>query len=408
MIGRWSTSKIEEEEHPTGFDSYEVLLGDVMRGERATLGKSLLDVQRELKIKATYIAAIENADPTAFASQGFIAGYVRSYARYLGLDPEWAYASFCAEAGFEVDRGLSNGLVSEKTTQRKVEHRGDPLANPNASWVPQKESIFTGVEPGAIGSISMLLVLIGGLGYGGWSLLKEVQRVDFAPIEQTPGVLSELPELATATPTLDGVDGEGTQVAAAGLTTPPTVEALDRLYRPQALEVPVLTHRDAPISTLNPNSVGVLAGLETPEVDFGTETFPESGTRLASAAPADTPETTVQVLGADAADVAVFAVRPSWVRIQAADGSVIFEKILDAGEHYVLPKTEQAPVLRSGNAGSVYFAVNGSAYGPAGDGPSVVKNVALSQDAVLENFALADLEGDADLATVVAELQAGE
>ena len=41
-----------------GFDAFELRLGDVMRGERATLGKSLIDVQRELKIKATYIAAI--------------------------------------------------------------------------------------------------------------------------------------------------------------------------------------------------------------------------------------------------------------------------------------------------------------------------------------------------------------
>ncbi|SPF76654.1 hypothetical protein ALP8811_01663 [Aliiroseovarius pelagivivens] len=404
MIGRWSTSQVEDEEQPTGFDSYEVLLGDVMRGERATLGKSLLDVQRELKIKATYIAAIENADPSAFASQGFIAGYVRSYARYLGLDPEWAYSTFCAEAGFEVDRGLSsNGLPSEKKARNASEHRGDPLANPNASWVPQRESVFTGIEPGAIGSISMLLLLIGGLGYGGWAMLKEVQRVDFAPIEQTPGVLSELPELET---TPDVNQSESTQVATAGLTTPPTVEALDRLYRPQALDVPVLTHRDAPISTLNPNSVGVLAGLQTPEFPIAEERFPESDTRLASASPSA--ESKVQVLGADAADVAVFAVRPSWVRIQSADGSVIFEKILDAGETYVLPKTEQAPILRSGNAGSIYFAVNGAAYGPAGDGPSVVKNVAVSHDAVLENFALADLEGDADLATVVAELQAAE
>lgn len=409
MIGRWTTSQVEEEVQTTGFDSYEVLLGDVMRGERATLGKSLLDVQRELKIKATYIAAIENSDPSAFASQGFIAGYVRSYARYLGLDPEWAYSTFCKEAGFEVDRGNSKGLMSEKKADRKPDYRGDPLSNPQASWVPKKESVFTGVEPGAIGSISMLLLLIGGLGYGGWAMLKEVQRVDFAPIEQTPGVLSELPDFGAATP--NTITGETELASAAGLNTPPSVDALDRLYRPQALEVPVLTHRDAPISTLNPNSVGVLAGLQTPAVDLPATAFPESATRLASAPgvavpDAAVPNSGVQVVGADAADVAVFAVRPSWVRIQAADGSVIFEKILDAGEHYVLPKTEQAPVMRSGNAGSVYFAVNGAAYGPAGDGPSVVKNVTVSQEAVLEGFALADLDGDAELATVMAELKA--
>ena len=49
-----------------GFDAYPLRLGDIMRGERATLGKSLLDVQRDLRIKATYIAAIENCDPTVF------------------------------------------------------------------------------------------------------------------------------------------------------------------------------------------------------------------------------------------------------------------------------------------------------------------------------------------------------
>ena len=49
-----------------GFDDYQLTLGDVMRGERATLGKSLLDVQRELRIKASYVSAIENCDPEAF------------------------------------------------------------------------------------------------------------------------------------------------------------------------------------------------------------------------------------------------------------------------------------------------------------------------------------------------------
>ena len=62
----------QDEDRPKGFDDFELRLGDVLRGERATMGKSLLDVQRELKIKANYIAAIENADPTAFESQGFI------------------------------------------------------------------------------------------------------------------------------------------------------------------------------------------------------------------------------------------------------------------------------------------------------------------------------------------------
>ena len=112
MIGWRSKSLAPEDDRPKGFDDFDLRLGDLMRGERATLGKSLLDVQRELKIKATYIAAIENADVSAFETPGFIAGNVRSYARYLGMDPDWAFAKFCHEAGFEVAHGMSAAASS--------------------------------------------------------------------------------------------------------------------------------------------------------------------------------------------------------------------------------------------------------------------------------------------------------
>ena len=67
-------------------------------------------------------------------------------------------------------------------------------------------------------------------------------------------------------------------------------------------------------------------------------------------------------------------------------------------------------MLRAGNAGSVYFAVNGETYGPAGTGASVVKDVALSVEALTGAYAVADLARDADLArfTAVAEAQTGE
>ena len=56
MTGRKDTpDHVSEASDLLGFDDFELCLGDIMRGERATLGKSLLDVQRELKIKATYI-----------------------------------------------------------------------------------------------------------------------------------------------------------------------------------------------------------------------------------------------------------------------------------------------------------------------------------------------------------------
>ena len=365
MIKRWISPKVEEQAEPTGFDSYELRLGDVMRGERATLGKSLLDVQRELKIKATYIAAIENCDTSAFETQGFIAGYVRSYARYLGMNPEWAYETFCTEAGFATAHGLSEEASTTKPVRK--EYTGDPLANPDASFVPRQESIFAGVEPGAVGSVAVLLALVGVIGFGGWSVLKEIQRVDFAPVEQTASAMEALPDPVTEE-LIASAGPDATDVAPA----PPTVEALDRLSRPPVLDVPVLVPRDGPIATLDPRSVGVMAQPAP---------APVRETTLAAAAPETSAlAVTPVVLGEEAPEVVLFAVRPAWVRVRAADGTVIKEKVLDACERFVLPRTEQPPTLRTGNAGAVFFAVNGTVYGPAGEGASVVKNVALGAE----------------------------
>ena len=55
MIWRKVKPSSQPEQQPKGFDAYDLRLGDLMRGERATLGKSLLDVQRELKIGRAHV-----------------------------------------------------------------------------------------------------------------------------------------------------------------------------------------------------------------------------------------------------------------------------------------------------------------------------------------------------------------
>lgn len=390
MIWRRSQPSTAGVDKPKGFDDFELRLGDVMRGERATLGKSLLDVQRELKIKATYIAAIENCDVSAFETQGFVAGFVRSYARYLGMDPDWAFKRFCAEANFEVAHGMSAAAAPAAITaarSRAVSDGRDPLANPNALFVPRSESFLSRIEPGAVGSVLVLAALIGALGYGGWSVLQEVQRVQLAPVDQAPVVVAEVDPIAQ----IDGISASGRTETApeAEATASAEGDLMNRLYRPQALDVPVLVSRDGPIASIDPRQTGALAGLGTPV-----------GATVAQAGPADVADQ-VRVVAEAKPGVEVLAVRPSWVRVSAADGTVLFEKILDAGERYPVPQMEQAALLRSGNSGSVYFLVNGQAYGPAAPGPQVVKNISLTEDALTRKYAVAALEDDADLAKIV-------
>ncbi len=398
MIGRRNTPPATEAAKPKGFDDFDLRLGDVMRGERATLGKSLLDVQRELKIKATYIAAIENADPAAFETQGFIAGYVRSYARYLGLDPEWAYARFCTEGDFVTAHGMSPEASASRIgpDPKSAQPPRDPFADPDALFVPHSVGFMTRIEPGAIGSVLVLLLLITVIGYGGYSVFRAVQKVQLAPLDQTTSGSADVVGLAS--PMLAGSVTSPDLASAA-----PNAEALDRLYRPQALDVPVMVARDGPIATLDPADIGTLAAAQS---DSELSFEPEVGSQQADAGTAATPDPSPQVVAADVPEVVLFAVRPSWVRVQSADGTVIFEKILEVGEKYVLPKTEEPSVLRAGNAGSVYFAVNGQNYGPAGTGPSVVKNVALSANNLTKIYAQADISKDKDLARFVAVAEA--
>lgn len=397
MIGRRTPPSTPEVDKPKGFDDFEVRLGDVMRGERATLGRSLLDVQRDLKIKATYVAAIENCDVSAFESQGFIAGYVRSYARYLGMDPEWAYEKFCAEAGFATAHGMSAAASTPRVPRGPAASRTKPplrdsFADPEASFFPRGESFLSRIEPGAVGSMAVLIALIGAIGYGGWSVLQEVQRVQVSPVDQAPSVVAEIDPLGNVSGDAPLVrsapEAAGTQMAGAD----PVADGaqFDRLYRPQALDVPVMVSRDGPIASID------YRGPAAPATALA------AGGATGGTDPSAPGTNAVQVVEAVVPAVELLAVRPSWVRVQSADGTVLFEKILDAGERYVVPQMEAPTVLRAGNSGSVYFAVNGQTYGPAAPGAQVVKNVELSPEALTATYQVADLTGDPDLAAIVA------
>ena len=360
---------------PLGFDDFEVRLGDRLRGERATIGKSLLDVERDLRIKAPYLAAIENGDLTGFDAPSFIAGYVRSYARYLRVDPEEAFAQFCSETGFQVAHGMSRAASTAPVAALRARQDAAlgvvvPDARFGRSFSTPQGNGSTFFKPGMLGTLAVLLGVIGLIGYGGWSVLQAVQRVDLAPVDQAP----------IAAPQVAALEPVATDLA------PPVVTAgLDpstRLVQPQALDVPVLVARDGPISAIDPQKSGV---------------FLETVASLAAAQDA------VKVVADVKLGVEILASRPSWVQVSAADGTVLFEKILNAGERYSVPALETAPRLRAGNSSAVYFIVDGKTYGPAAKGPEVVKNVDLSGTGLTSAYTVADLAADGDLAQFTAQ-----
>ena len=398
------------EETEIFFDD-DTRLGDIMRGERATLGKSLLDVQRELRIRASYIAAIENCDISAFDAPSFIAGYVRSYARYLHMDTDWTFRRFCLESGFQPTHGMAPSASGPKPARRPSDP-AEALANPHALFIPQQQSFWSEVEPKAIGSILVLAVLVCGLAYGGWTALQEIQRVTLAPGDDAPEISVELDPTQSASLPGSEMTPEEAGTLVRNLPRP---EALDRVYRPQILEAPVLNSRDGPIASIDPNlsdvveaasiSSAAIAGTQVDPVQTpGANTMLAQAMQYGPQMPDE--QIAVRTVAPDAPELQLLASRPAWVRVTSADGTVLLEKIMDAGERFTLPKLEEPPILRTGNSGAVYFAVSGRTYGPAAPGPQVIKNIELSPANLTSKYSVADLKADPELAEMMAVAQA--
>ena len=64
-------------------------LGEVLRTAREAKGVDLARVERDTKIRARYLTALETGDYAELPGSVYTKGFLRNYAAYLGLDPEY-------------------------------------------------------------------------------------------------------------------------------------------------------------------------------------------------------------------------------------------------------------------------------------------------------------------------------
>lgn len=69
-------------------------LGERFRAAREARGLSLSDVSEQIRIRSVYLAAIEEDNWSAIGAPVYVRGFLRTYARFLGLDPEEVVATF--------------------------------------------------------------------------------------------------------------------------------------------------------------------------------------------------------------------------------------------------------------------------------------------------------------------------
>ena len=392
MFNRKNSNSSNNKNAIRGFDDYKLRLGDLLRGERATKGKSLLNVQRDIKISAKYIAAIENTNLSVFESSGYIPGYVKSYAIYLDIDPDWAFQRFCIESGFEVVDVLSLSdnhlkkphLESTKSIKKiSMDLKLTKFGSIDRGFLDQ-------IELKAFGSIAVLVVLIGVLSFAGFTVFNQIQQVDFE--------VTDADNLFNANLDLDRKIGEVNSSRNQFVGVPRLVN--DDFVRKEVLEQPIFQLRDSPIGGFVKNKI---SNQIKDEINLALTAVSSSlNNPITFSRPQLRPS--VQVTKRTINKIVIFSLKPAYIRVAEDNGTILFSKIMDPGEHFVVPSDVSLPMLRAGMSGYVYFRIDGKEYGPVGSGPGIEKDIKIIKDEITKNYKLADLMKDPESKKIIAEL----
>jgi cytoskeleton protein RodZ len=165
-------------------------LGDTFRNARESQGLTLSDVAGRIHIRSVYLAAIEAEDWSAIGPPVYIRGFLRTYARCLGLDPDAAVASF----GTDPRGGLSGPAVV---------HRKPTRAEPSPSERPEVRK--PGFSLPALAGIVIAFALVIFVGY---------QYLNFAR-EQSVPVSAERPAVRPESAVQPGRPPTGSRAPAA-------------------------------------------------------------------------------------------------------------------------------------------------------------------------------------------------
>lgn len=90
-------------------------IGNILRTERETQGRTLTEVSKAVYIKTKYLSALEEENFAAIPGEVYVKGFIRAYASYLGMDGEELVAQY---------DGPSESILLQKETLTAVTEGG--------------------------------------------------------------------------------------------------------------------------------------------------------------------------------------------------------------------------------------------------------------------------------------------
>lgn len=89
-------------------------IGTILKSSRLKSKKSMEEISSELCIRKIYLTALEEGDYETLPPIPYGVGYVRTYARYLGLNPDRAVKLYKDASKIEEDKNEIENIVPEK------------------------------------------------------------------------------------------------------------------------------------------------------------------------------------------------------------------------------------------------------------------------------------------------------
>jgi cytoskeletal protein RodZ len=90
-------------------NTYEVQnVGDLLREKRRQLGRDIKEVSEHTKIRSEYLLALETGNYEKFASDVYAKGFLKKYAKYLGISPDRAAAMYRRESSLSKGDSIKN------------------------------------------------------------------------------------------------------------------------------------------------------------------------------------------------------------------------------------------------------------------------------------------------------------
>lgn len=259
-------------------------VGEALRSAREYHGVSLERLAEITKVRAPYLAAIEQMRLADLPSRPFVAGYIRAYARALGMDGDLAAARFQAAGGVQ-DGRLPNPLGVEAAPNNRV------------------GLVF------AIGLVLIAAIVM-------WNVVQRLLPDAPGPTQPQTTAVDEAALKAPA-----ATAGPGGSTVSLGAPLPAPVESTT----PDAYETPGLAAATA--AAAPGETVTTLPSVREPAVT------------VAATAPAGPFAAKGAVFGAapEASLVTLQARKPTSIIIRGAGDQVVFARQLAEGEAYRVP-----------------------------------------------------------------------